>query len=83
MRVLLDECVPRKLRSELPGHDVKTVADTKQTVKHHGQTSAADLIVATGSSRRGLDEYQRRARDHHPVAVRKKGRTRFGRGENL
>ena len=21
MRVLLDECVPRKLRSELPGHD--------------------------------------------------------------
>ena len=27
MRVLLDECVPRKLRSELPGHDVKTVAE--------------------------------------------------------
>ncbi|MBM2804979.1 MAG: uncharacterized protein HW419_2872 [Deltaproteobacteria bacterium] len=29
MRVLLDECVPRKLRNELPGHDVKTVADVK------------------------------------------------------
>jgi hypothetical protein len=29
MRVLLDECVPRKLRSELPGHDVKTVAEMK------------------------------------------------------
>ena len=29
MRVLLDECVPRKLRNELPGHDVKTVAEMK------------------------------------------------------
>lgn len=27
MRVLLDECVPRKLRRELPGHDVRTVAE--------------------------------------------------------
>ena len=27
MRVLLDECVPRKLRREMPGHDVKTVAE--------------------------------------------------------
>jgi hypothetical protein len=27
VRVLLDECVPRKLRRELPGHDVKTVAE--------------------------------------------------------
>ena len=27
MRVLLDECVPRALRNELPGHDVKTVAE--------------------------------------------------------
>jgi len=26
MRVLLDECVPRALRTELPGHEVKTVA---------------------------------------------------------
>lgn len=26
MRVLLDECVPRALREQLPGHDVKTVA---------------------------------------------------------
>lgn len=25
MRVLLDECVPRKLKRELPGHDVRTV----------------------------------------------------------
>ena len=27
MRVLLDECVPRALRNELPGHEVKTVAE--------------------------------------------------------
>ena len=27
MRVLLDECVPRALRKELPGHDVRTVAE--------------------------------------------------------
>ena len=27
MRVLLDECVPRRLRTELPGHDVQTVAE--------------------------------------------------------
>ena len=28
MRVLLDECVPRALRTELAGHEVKTVAET-------------------------------------------------------
>jgi hypothetical protein len=27
MRVLLDECVPRALRRELPDHEVKTVAE--------------------------------------------------------
>jgi hypothetical protein len=27
MRVLLDECVPRGLRKELVGHEVKTVAE--------------------------------------------------------
>lgn len=27
MRVLLDECVPRKLKYELPGHDVRTVTE--------------------------------------------------------
>ena len=27
MRVLLDECVPRALRKDLPGHDVKTVGE--------------------------------------------------------
>lgn len=27
MRVLLDGCVPRRLRNELPGHEVRTVSD--------------------------------------------------------
>lgn len=27
MNVLLDECLPRKLKNALPGHDVKTVPD--------------------------------------------------------
>jgi hypothetical protein len=27
VRVLLDECVPKKLKYELPGHDVRTVAE--------------------------------------------------------
>ena len=27
MRVLLDECVPRRLKRELPGHDVITVVE--------------------------------------------------------
>ena len=27
MRVLLDECVPRALRNDLPGHEVTTVAE--------------------------------------------------------
>ena len=28
MRVLRDECVPRALREQLPGHEVKTVAES-------------------------------------------------------
>ena len=27
MRVLLDECVPRALRDDMPGHEVRTVAE--------------------------------------------------------
>lgn len=25
MKILIDECLPRKLKNELPGHEVKTV----------------------------------------------------------
>src|SRR5258708_33596979 len=37
MRILLDECVPRRLRLELPGHDVHTVPDMGWTGKKNGE----------------------------------------------
>jgi hypothetical protein len=37
MRVLLDECVPRALRKELPGHEVKTVAEAGWAGVKNGQ----------------------------------------------
>jgi hypothetical protein len=37
MRVLLDECVPRALRRELPGHEVKTVAEAGWAGVKNGQ----------------------------------------------
>ena len=36
MRVLLDECVPRGLGAHLPGHEVKTVAETGWTGVKNG-----------------------------------------------
>jgi hypothetical protein len=36
MRILLDECVPRRLRRELPGHDVHTVSDMGWSGKKNG-----------------------------------------------
>ncbi len=48
MRVLLDECVPRALRIELPGHEVKTVAEAGWAgVKNGGllQLAAKDFDV--------------------------------------
>lgn len=36
MRVLLDECVPRPLRRELPGHEVRTVPEIGWTGKKNG-----------------------------------------------
>ncbi len=36
MRILLDECVPRRLRLELLGHDVRTVVDMGWSGKKNG-----------------------------------------------
>jgi hypothetical protein len=47
MRILLDECVPRRLRFELPGHDVRTVPEMGWTGKKNGellQLMAADTF---------------------------------------
>jgi PIN domain-containing protein len=36
MRILLDECVPRPLKRELPGHDVHTVPEMGWSGKKNG-----------------------------------------------
>ena len=37
MRVLLDECVPRRLKRELVGHDVKTAPEMGWASKSNGE----------------------------------------------
>ncbi|MGC2324307.1 MAG: DUF5615 family PIN-like protein [Terriglobales bacterium] len=37
MRLLLDECVPRSLKGELPGHDVHTVAEMGWSSKRNSE----------------------------------------------
>src|ERR1700722_9880928 len=37
MRILLDECAPRRLRRELPGHDVRTVPEMGWSGKKNGE----------------------------------------------
>lgn len=46
MRILLDECLPRRLRKELPGHDVLTVAEMAWSGKKNGEL--LQLMVADG-----------------------------------
>ncbi len=40
MRLLLDECVPRRLARELPGHDVSHVVDHAWSSKKNGELLA-------------------------------------------
>ena len=40
MRILLDECVPRRLRRELPGHDVGSVPEMGWSGKKNGELLA-------------------------------------------
>jgi hypothetical protein len=37
MRILLDECVPRPLRDEFPGHDIVTVPEMGWSGKKNGE----------------------------------------------
>jgi hypothetical protein len=46
MRILLDECVPRPLRRELPGHDVRTVPEMGWSGKKNGEL--LQLMAAAG-----------------------------------
>ena len=36
MRVLLDECVPRRLKRDLPGHDTRTAPEMGWASKRNG-----------------------------------------------
>ena len=46
MRVLLDECVPRPLRRELAGHDVRTIQEMNWAGKKNGELLA--LMAGAG-----------------------------------
>lgn len=46
MRILLDECVPRRLRREFPGHEVHTVPEMGWSGKKNGDL----LRLLTGQS---------------------------------
>ncbi|HBI46550.1 MAG TPA: hypothetical protein DDY78_27405 [Planctomycetales bacterium] len=46
MRILLDECVPRRLRRELAGHDVWTVTEMGWSGKKNGELLT--LMAAQG-----------------------------------
>jgi len=37
VRVLLDECLPRKLKSDLPGHEARTVPEMGWASKENGE----------------------------------------------
>jgi hypothetical protein len=50
MRVLLDECVPRALRNDISGHEVKTVAEVGWAGVRNGEplrlaAAAFDLMI--------------------------------------
>jgi predicted nuclease of predicted toxin-antitoxin system len=50
MRVLLDECVPRALRNDIPGHEVQTVAEVGWAGVKNGEllrlaATAFDVLI--------------------------------------
>jgi predicted nuclease of predicted toxin-antitoxin system len=54
MRLLLDECVPRKLRSDFEGHDVRTVQEMGWAGKKNGElvrlaADSFDVLITEGS----------------------------------
>ena len=61
MRVLLDECLPRRLKHELPGHDVKTVPEMGWAGLRNGDLLrvAADRFDAFLTVDRSLPAQQR------------------------
>jgi len=60
MRILLDECVPRRLRKSLPEHDVRTVPEMGWTSLRNGAllTSAQEQFQAFVTTDRRLPSQQ-------------------------
>jgi hypothetical protein len=50
MRILLDECLPRRLKDELPEHDVRTVPDAGWKGRKNGEL----LTLAAGQYQQNL-----------------------------
>ena len=65
MRILLDECVPRRLRRELSGHDVDTVAEMGWASLENGPllemaSGKFDILLTTGCNQgKNLDARRR------------------------
>jgi predicted nuclease of predicted toxin-antitoxin system len=77
MRVLLDECVPRKLANQLPGHVVQTVPEAGLAGTSNGELLR--LAELAGSEAfltidRGF-EYQQNLRGHRIAIVLVKAKT--------
>ena len=64
MRILLDECVPRRLRGELPGHDVQTVPELGWSGKKNGELLA---LMAANVQHTGAGGYPRLGHAGAPV----------------
>lgn len=52
MRLLLDECVPRRLRRELSDHEVRTVPEMRWAAKENGEllqlaSNLFDVFITT------------------------------------
>jgi predicted nuclease of predicted toxin-antitoxin system len=62
MRVLLDECVPRQLRRDLEGFDIKTVKDMGWTGVKNGAslTIASNEFDAVFTVDRGMEDAHKR-----------------------
>jgi hypothetical protein len=55
MRVLLDECVPRALRNDISGHEVRTVAEAGWAGVKNGEllrlaATAFDVLITVDRS---------------------------------
>lgn len=71
MRILLDECVPRPLRREFPGHEVRTVVEMGWAGKRNGELLrllAAEHFAVFLTADQNL-RYQQNARDLQVAVV--------------